>query len=1065
MSARYLRDRHDGRAVRRQCAAVARHDSKETAIRFSVLGPLEISTDEGPVALRAAKQQALLAVLLCEANRPVSMERLIDLLWTASPPRTAQENLRLYVYHVRRALDGPDRIERRSPGYALTVHDGELDADRFEELARQGEAALAAGDPTLAAAVLAEGLALWRGPAYAGLGELDLLRDAAARLAERRRAVLEARIEADLALGRHREIVAELTGLVAEFPLVEGLRGQLMLALYRSGRQAEALGSYRDGRRLLADELGLEPGPELRRLEQAILTGDPSVGPAGRAPIQAANPAPGAPVPHLLCGDVTDFVGRGEQLAELDRLVAAPGAGTPASPDATASCDAATVAIVGTPGVGKTALAVHWAHRSAERFPDGQLYLNLRGYSAGAPVEPVEALAVFLRALGVPAEQVPVDVDEAAGLYRTLLAGRRMLVLLDNACSADQVRPLLPGAPGCLAVITSRDRLSGLLARHGARRLSLDVLSQPESHALLTRILGPDRMAAEPDAATALARACAHLPLALRITAANLVDDPYRSIADEVSELTHGSPLTALEIAGDEDAAVRAAFDLSYARLTEDAQRLFRLLGLVPGPDLTAPAAARLTDAPAASVGRLLGRLAGAHLIEQHGPGRYAFHDLLRVYAAERAHQHESAPERAAAITRLYEHYLYRADAAARLLYPEKLRLPLPAGPAGDFDFADREQALAWFDTESATLVAAVTEPPPQLPGRWAWLLADVMRGYVSLRSHPEKWLAVANAGLAAAQAADDAQAQAITHLSLAYLHTRQGGHAVAVDHYSRTLQLSKQAGWLSGQAAALGTLGTTCWLAGRLDEAVAYLHESLALDRETGRLGGQGATLANLGLVCFEQGRLEDAHAHLAESLALTRQHSSQTAVGIVSGNLGVVLQALGRLDEARSHLAESVSLHRAAADDRREAEYLAHLASVHCAAGELATARDLAETALTMAADSGEPRYEAMALNSLAEIERCLGEHARSGERHRDALLLARTAENRYSEVEALIGIAAAAVEAGDTGGARAYSQQAGTMARQSGYRLLEARARTVAEAAAADPDRPRTSVPAGR
>ncbi len=1008
----------------------------EATIRFSVLGPLEISDGDEQIAVRAAKQQVLLAVLLCEANTPVSAERLVDLLWAESAPKTAPENLRLYVYHLRRALGDPQRIDRRPGGYALTVHSGELDVHRFETLAREGEAALAAGDPSRAAAVLSEGLALWRGPAYAGLDEVELLRDEAARLEERRRAALEARIEADLALGRHRELVAELSSLVARHPLVEGLRGQLMLALYRTGRQAEALAVYRDGRRLLADELGLEPGAGLRHLEQAILTGDPSVGPAEAA--IAVTTTPGAPVPRLLCADVTDFVGRDEQLDELDRLV-------PETAGRVPQTDGGAVAIVGTPGVGKTALAVHWAHRSSDRFPDGQLYLNLRGYSSGAPVEPVEALAVFLRALGVPAEQVPVEVDEAAGLYRSLLAGRRMLVLLDNACSPDQIRPLLPGAPGCFALITSRDRLSGLMARHGVGRLSLDVLGQSESQALLVRILGEERVSAEPSAAAALARACARLPLALRITAANLVDDPYRSIADEVKELTLGSPLAALEIAGDEDAAVRAAFDLSYTRLTGDAQRLFRLLGLVPGPDVTAPAAASLTGTPVGSVARLLGRLAGAHLIEQYAPGRYALHDLLRVYAAERAHQDDPAAERDAATTRLYEHYLGRADAAARLLYPEKLRLPFDGPVLEAFD--DRDQALAWFDAESSTLVAAVTQPPPPVPGRWIWLLADIMRGYVSMRSHPEKWLAVASAGLAAAQAAGDVQAQAITHLSLAYLRTRQGDHAVAADHYGQTLRLSRQAGWLSGQAAALGTLGTTCWLAGRLGDAVSYLRESLALDQETGRFGGQATTLANLGLVCFEQGRLADARAHLAGSLVLTRQFSSRSAEAIVLGNLGVVLHGLGRTDEALDHLAQSVSAHREAGDHRREAEYLAHLASVHCDAGDLAKARELADTALTMATDSGEPRYEAMALNALAEIERRLGDHAGAGDHFRDALLRSRTAVNRYSEVEALIGIATTASHAMEHGAARMYSQLAISLAHLSGYRLLERRARAVA------------------
>jgi hypothetical protein len=395
-----------------------------------------------------------------------------------------------------------------------------------------------------------------------------------------------------------------------------------------------------------------------------------------------------------LPADVTAFTGRRRQLEALDGLLES-GADTTA---------VVISAIAGTAGVGKTGLAVHWAHRVRDRFPDGQLYVNLRGYAPTPPASPLEALAGVLRALGVAAEQVPVETEQAAGLYRTLLADKRMLVLLDNARDPDQVRPLLPGGPGSLVVVTSRHRLSGLVVKEGACRLTLDVLTPEEANQLLARLLGETRVHAEPAAAAELARACAHLPLALRIAAATLADRPQLSIAGYVAELGQGDRLGALAVDGDEQAAVRAAFDLSYAALAPGARRLFRLLGLVPGPEVTADAAAALTGTLPERAARLLDRLAAAHLIDQDTAGRFAFHDLLRLYAAERARHEDTGEERKAATRRLLDWYLHTVDAAARMLYPDKLRLPLPLAeaPRPATPFADHRGALAWCEALAA---------------------------------------------------------------------------------------------------------------------------------------------------------------------------------------------------------------------------------------------------------------------------------------------------------------------------------------------------------------------------
>src|SRR6266540_4187334 len=615
-----------------RAAASSRHGTEDALgeLHFAVLGPLEVRDGLGPLALGPPKQRTLLGVLLARPNVALGYDQLVAALWGAGPPRTALQNLHVYVYHLRRVLGDQRRVERRGAAYALLVRQGELDAQRFEALADQARQARAPDRE-----LLRQALALWRGPAFADLGEVDVLREAARRLEERRLGLLEERIETDLAAGRHAALVEELTGLVGEYPLRERFHAKLMLALYRAGRQAEALAAYQDARRLLVAQLGLEPGPELRRLEQAILRADPGL---DHAPAPSlAGPAVGL-VPAPLPPDVAGFTGRTEHLGRLDALLAGTG---DAREGGAGAREVVITAIAGGAGVGKTALAVHWAHLAADQFRDGQLYVDLRGWTPGGPVSPLRALAQLLLGLGMDGDKIPVEVDHAAGLYRSLLAGRRVLVVLDNARDAEQVRPLLPGSPGCL-------------------------------------------------------------PLALRIAAANLACEPDQPISAYLARLRGGDRLAELAVDGDPHAAVGGAFDCSYAALDADARRLFRLLGLVPGPELTAEAAAALADLPVTRAERLLERLASAHLVEPRAPGRFAFHDLLRAYARQQAERDDGKrdPEAEAALRRLLDWYLHVADAAAGLLYPQILRLHASraaAAPAAPFERPD--QALAWLDT------------------------------------------------------------------------------------------------------------------------------------------------------------------------------------------------------------------------------------------------------------------------------------------------------------------------------------------------------------------------------
>jgi DNA-binding SARP family transcriptional activator len=453
--------------------------------------------------VRAPQPRVVLAVLLTEAGSTVSVDRLVDEIWGDHPPQAAVNTVQSYVVRLRRLLgDSPSRLITAGRGYQLLVADDELDSRAFETLVESGQRHLQGGRPADAVDQLATALALWRGPAMNDVPASPAVTAEAIRLEQRRLTALECRLGAELVLGRHAETVDELERLVAEYPLREGLRRHLMLALYRCGRRAEALDRYREGRAVLVTEFGMEPGPGLRDLERAILADDERLvlasGPAVTSVAELVS------IPAQLPADVGGFIGREHALRVLDGI-----------PDATV-----IRTITGMAGVGKTALAVHWAHRVRDRFADGQLYVNLRGYASGRPLRPIEALARFLHALGVPAGQVPTDDDEAAALYRTRLAGRRMLILLDNAGSPDQVRPLLPGVPGCVVLVTSRDNLAGLLVREGAYNIRLDVLTDAEARLLLTNLLGADRLGAESDTAAELAALCARLPLALRLAAA-----------------------------------------------------------------------------------------------------------------------------------------------------------------------------------------------------------------------------------------------------------------------------------------------------------------------------------------------------------------------------------------------------------------------------------------------------------------------------------------------------------------------------------------------------------------
>ncbi len=653
-------------------------------MEFCLLGPLLVRRGKIALPVLPGKQRVLLAALLLRANCMVSVGDLVEVMWGSDPPASARGTLRNYVKELRKALggSGDSRLVTVPGGYQIRVTAAELDISKFDALRASAMKSAGIGAWHQASAQLRAALSLWRGEPLADVPSEWLALREVPRLAEMRMEAIEARIEADLRLGRHADVIADLKRLVALHPFRERLHGQLMLALYLDGRQTESLAAYQGIRKLLLDQLGVEPGHDLRLLQRQILTADaaltgsavpPSAAPRARSALTPtateASQRNGVRAPRQLPAAVRHFSGRTAELAALTSMLG--------DTDVTGRTVVIS-AVAGTAGVGKTATAVYWAHQVADRFPDGQLYVDLRGYAPGEPMPESDALAGFLRALGEPGQDIPSEADERATRYRSLLSRRKVLVVLDNASSAEQVRPLLPGDPACAVVVTSRDALTGLVARDGARRLNLDLLPLQDAVGLLRALIGA-RVDADPAAATVLAAQCCRLPLALRVAAELVIGRAEASVAGLVDELAdQRRRLDLLDAGGDPRTAVRAVFSWSYRSLAADAARAVRLAGLHPGPVLDRYAVAALAGTAVEQAGRLLDVLARAHLIQPVGPGRWGMHDLLRAYALDRAAAEDEEAERQLALTRLFDYYLGTAAAAMERCSRPKLA----AGPA-----------------------------------------------------------------------------------------------------------------------------------------------------------------------------------------------------------------------------------------------------------------------------------------------------------------------------------------------------------------------------------------------
>ncbi|MFG2063509.1 BTAD domain-containing putative transcriptional regulator [Micromonospora sp. NPDC048871] len=930
-------------------------------LRFDLLGPLSVVHHGRTLDLGSVKQRLVLACLLFRPCEAVAAERLVAALWGDQPPASANANIRTYIRGLRRALqDGVDdkpRIVTTHGGYLLRVEPDERDLDRFDAATARGREALTNGDPARAEAELAGALALWRGQALAELPLAPQLSRWVEQLAERRLLAEEDHAEAKLALGAHAEAIPRLRALLDRYPLRQRAWTHLMSALYASGDVAGALAAFRQVRRALAEETGMDPGPELVRLHDDILhhrrhrNGSSATGGRGVTAMARVRPAQ---LPFVPPG----FVGRELQLTRLDAAI---------DDRVDGPTTVVISAICGMAGIGKSALALHWAHRVADRFPDGQLHVNLRGYDDGEVVAPADALLGFLEALGVPLARIPSSLDARIGLYRSLLASRQMLIVLDNARDAEQVRPLLPGTGRSVVVVTSREQLHSLVAAEGARLLALDVLTATESTHLLRSRIGGDRLDVEPDAVADMIEAAGRLPLALSIVAARVATRPTFTLEAIAAELR--PPEARLEVLADGD--VRRVFSWSYRALSPVAARLFRLIGLHPGPELTSAAAAALLGCPTPAVGPVLKELTRLHLLTEHLTDRYACHDLLRSYAAELTRGADRSAERHEARHRLYDHYLHSAYPAARLVQPQWTPItPVPVLPdVIHLPMADQDAALDWFSTERRVLLRVIRQAATTGFEAYAWQLAWALTTFLAPRGLWHDQLAAQQTALAAAECLGDLNAQATASRLLGRAAARLGQQDTAGDHLQRAIKLYEQLDDEDGLAQTLHNYTEHCFVLGRVDEALTHGHEALRLYRRTGNRAGQGRALNAVGYIHAVRGDHLQAIVDCTAALTQQRLIDDRNGQAATLDSLGFAYQGLGDHARAVSCYEQSVELFHASADRYHQAETLVRLGEAQAAMGKAEAAAEAWRLAAAIYDDLGDPTVDE-ARRRLAEL-----------------------------------------------------------------------------------------------
>jgi DNA-binding SARP family transcriptional activator/tetratricopeptide (TPR) repeat protein len=931
----------------------------DTGLEFCLLGPLAVRSGGATVLVPRGKQRVLLASLLLSAGQAVSVDELAETLWNSAPPPSAPVTVRNHVRRLRSTLGeiGWSRIRTHPGGYLIKVGSDELDVLRCESLLREALDASRSGRHADAAAGLRTALSLWRGQPLADVPSDVLAVREIPRLAEMHMQALEAHIDADLHLGHHSAAISELRQLTAANPLREKLHALLMLALYRDSQQAAALAAYQSARQVLVEELGAEPGPELRRMHQQILSADVALAaqcrigqPAGPSGSTDTGSRTGILLTAQLPRAPWHFVGRAAELTVLadmhDRADSAP-------------TEAISV-ICGTAGVGKTALALRWAHHVVGRFPDGLLYVDLQGFApSGLPLTAAESIRHLLDSLGMARERIPADQAAQATLYRGLLAGRRVLVILDNARDPAQVRPLLPGSPGCVVLITSRNQLTGLAAAEGANLIILDVLTAQEAREMLEGRLGRDRVAIAPAEVTDLIDLCARLPLALSVAAARAAGRPGLPLAALAAELRDAQARLDGLATGDIATDLRTVLSWSCQQLSGPAARMFQMLGIHPGPDISEPAAASLAGLPLQQARRALAELCRASLITEHAAGRFAFHDLLRAYAAELAHSCETDASRSEAVGRVLDHYLHTAYSAALLLNPyrETVTLSPPRPSVQQEEQHSPQQALAWFQAERFVLLAVIGRAADAgflaQAGQLAWAAATFLSG----QGFWHEQVATQTIALAAAQSLGDLSAQAHAHHFLGQAHMLIGAHAEATRQLNAALRLGQQLGSSRIQAREHGTIATVCGMQGHSAEALKRAREALRLSRAAGHRFGEAHSLNAIGWHLIQVGEYQKALTSCEQALALYAELRYAQGMAATLDSLGYAHYHLGNYAQAVARYREAINALEGMGDRDDQAEYLTHLGDAYQAAGNRNAARQAWQQAMEILDDLQTP------------------------------------------------------------------------------------------------------------
>jgi DNA-binding SARP family transcriptional activator len=939
-------------------------------MRLSLLGPVELADDVGaPVGIGPAKRRILLAVLGLELNQVVPVERLLDLLWNGDPPPAARTALQGHVSALRKLLGPGMRLETREPGYLLAADPASVDVFRFRDLVA---AAAADGDADDSAAErkLVEALGLWRGAALADVLQHGMPEALTAGLTEMRLDALVALAERLLRAGRGAQAVARLRAALETAPLFEPLISSLVLCLHQADRQADALGVYHDARQRLAAELGVDPGAALREAYHSVLGGGQrakvAAAPAGAAPTgtRPTKAAPDVPVPAQLPRVPSGFVGRHMELTWLSDHLR----------------DDRPLLIDGPAGVGKSALVLRWAHQVAEQFPDGQLFARLRGFDPAGPAEPGAVLAGFIGALGIRAASIPDTLEDRAALYRTLIARRRVLVVLDDVSGVDQVRPLLPGDQASLVVITSRYRLDGLVAGYGAAALTVSSVSSSEALGMLGRVLGDEMIETDRGAALGLARLCDHLPLALRVAAARLATSSGMSVAELVEELRDEQQRLAALATSDANVSVEAALSLSYQTLPEPAARLFMLIGLHPGPDVSVWAAAALAASTTAAARRALTALAGCHLAYQTRPGRFAAHDLVRLYASGLVNAAVEPRDQTAALGRLFDYYLAASRDVRLLAYPDPYFGGY--GPVGSLtpatpEFENLTAAFDWYAAEKDNIRALVRDT--RLPDH-IWRLAYNNRSLYSGfgLSDQESYLV---RGLAAARAAGHAlgTAQLLIHLGSALIAL--GRHDEAFGHLREAADLLGEEPEPREKYRLVSILAQAERALGQFDDAHEHLTEALETVRKIGRPVVEASTMRIIAENWLARSVPQEALPYCRQAVDLVVANpGNEVALAMVLEVQGRVLERLGLLDEAAACLRRGIDTAQSCGYKGIAADCHYRLGVVLARLGQFAAAQQSLRVALDLYSILRMPAEAARAAGELERLPAETGQTAQA-------------------------------------------------------------------------------------